>query len=101
MLSSFRLACPDCCGPVRRVSRDPSIGETILWGCGSEIMFWLLFIICLAVGAWSWIAGVVAGAVVGIFYLSWLRTESMYSCTKCNRPWAFLHVRAAWERCNA
>jgi hypothetical protein len=81
--------------------RKPHTAEIILWGCGSEIIFWFLLVLSLALSAWSWIAAAIPTLVLVGFYLVWVRTESSYHCDKCNEAFPYLYARSAWERRNA
>jgi hypothetical protein len=102
MVNSFRLACPDCCGEVRRLPRDPSTGERVVWVLVGELVFWVALLVAVAVaGAWSLPAGGLLLVAFLAAYFFWTRSESTYACNKCNKSWAFLYVRAAGERCNA
>ena len=82
--------------------RSPSDREVIGWGVGQEAVYWVVtFVLVIGAAAWSFIISGILLLSFGVAYFSWVRTESMYRCSKCDKAWAFIYVRAAGVKCNA
>jgi hypothetical protein len=76
-------ACPTCRGPVIEQRRDLDTKERAAFFF-ADLPFLLVFGLCVAVGMWQWIAGVVAFAVTLLIFYRWHRARFHFRCYACD-----------------
>ena len=64
----------------------------MLWIVFGDWLFWILFLICLAFGLWSFVAGTFAAIISVAIYLAWNRTRLKYRCETCKANWDYVQV---------
>src|SRR5947207_803603 len=90
-MNTAPLFCPTCRGPVRKLRREMDATDHIALFF-SDVPFWVLFGVCVAIGMWQWLAGVVSFGVMALAFYLWERGRSRFRCNSCNATYSYPDV---------
>jgi hypothetical protein len=90
-LMSKTCPCPACRGQLRQSSGGVNFALALF----GDIPFWIVFGLCLALGMWRWLAGVLAFvATISVFYF-YDRSKRSYVCEQCGKQFDYAQAHAA------
>ena len=82
--SNARYLCPFCKARVKLVEQQASSDKFSVGGyLLSELGFWAIFLIVLAVGFWRWLVGAVLFVIALIVWRRWDQRRRVFRCEGC------------------
>jgi hypothetical protein len=79
-----KFRCPTCRGAVARIHRSFDTGDFVATMV-ADWPFWIVFLVCSAIGMVSFIAGAIAFVGAAAVAVAYVRARAQFRCTPCRR----------------